>query len=246
MFAKKAPTLYSKSALSYSRYHMRFDIITIFPHIFDSYLQEALIKRACDKNLIRVNVHNLRDWTEDFRQTVDDRPFGGGPGMVLKVEPIYKAVQTLKSKPDSRESRVILLSVRGKRFTQKKAYEYSKLDQLILICGRYEGVDERIRKHIVDESISIGNYILSGGELASLVIMEAVARLIPGVVGKAASLKKDIARELGAQAVSFPQYTRPEVFKTEKGEIWRVPKVLLSGDHKKIEEWRKKRIKRLT
>jgi len=213
---------------------MRFDVITIFPEIFNSYLKESLISRAQKKKLIKINVHNLRKWTKDRHKTVDDRPFGGGLGMVLKIEPLYKAVQSLKSKIKNQKSKIILFTPRGKKFNQKMAYQLSKYDRLILICGRYEGVDERVAKKIADMELSIGDYDLMGGELPAMVMIEVVSRLIPGVLGKPQLLKERITKEKGF--IEYPQYTRPEVFNK-----WRVPKVLLSGNHKKIEEWRKKR-----
>ena len=206
-----------------------FDIISIFPNIFDSYFKESIIQRAQQKRLIKVRVHNLRKWTKGRHRIVDDRPFGGGMGMVLKVEPIFKAISNLKK----RKIKVILFTPRGKKFNQKMAYRLSKLNHLILICGRYEGVDERVAKYIADEEISIGDYDLMGGELPAMVIIETISRLIPGVIGKPQLLKERITKEKGF--IEYPQYTRPEVFKK-----WRVPKVLLSGDHKKIGEWRKK------
>jgi len=212
---------------------IKFDIITIFPDIFDSYFKESLIARGQEKKLIKINIHNLRDWTSDKHKTVDDKPFGGGLGMVLKIEPIYKSVQSLKSKVKSQKSKIILFTPRGKKFNQKMAYQFSKLDQLILICGRYEGVDERVAKYIADIELSIGDYDLMGGELPAMVVIETVARLIPGVLGKKELLEKRITKDKGF--IEYSQYTRPEVFNK-----WRVPKVLLSGDHKKIEEWRKK------
>ena len=212
---------------------VKFDIITIFPEIFNSYLTESLIARAQKKKLIKINVHNLRKWTRDRHKTVDDRPFGGGLGMVIKIEPIYRAVQSLKSKIKSQKSKIILFTPRGEKFNQKIAYQLSKLDQLIFICGRYEGVDERVAKHIADVGLSIGDYVLMGGELPAIVVIETVARLIPGVLSKKELLKERITREKGF--IEYPQYTRPEVFNN-----WRTPKILLSGNHKKIEEWRKK------
>ena len=208
---------------------IKFDIISIFPNIFDSYFKESIIQRAQKKRLIKVKVHNLRKWTKDRHRTVDDRPFGGGIGMVLKIEPIYKAIKALKKK----KSKVVLFTPRGKKFDQKMAYRLSKANQLILICGRYEGVDERVAKYIADEEISIGDYDLMGGELPAMVVIETIARLIPGVLGKPQLLKERITKKKGF--IEYPQYTRPEVFKK-----WRVPKVLLSGNHKKIGEWRKK------
>jgi len=219
---------------------IKFDIITIFPKIFDSYLRESFIKRAQQKKLITINIHNLRDFTTDIHKTVDDRPYGGGLGMVLKVEPIFKAVKELSSFK-KKKSKVILFTPRGKKFNQKMAYQLSKLDQIIMICGRYEGVDERVAKHIADLELSIGDYDLMGGELPAMVVMETVARLIPRVLGKPELLKERITKEKGF--IEYPQYTRPEFFNPKKGVYWKVPKILLSGHHKKIEEWRRKRQK---
>ena len=225
---------------------LTFDIVTIFPGIFNGFLKESLIARAQKKGLIKIRIHNLRKWAKDRHKTVDDRPFGGGLGMVMKVEPIYKAVQFLKSKVKSQKSKVILFTPRGKKFTQKMAYKFSKLDNLIMICGRYEGVDERVAKYIVDETISIGDYDLMGGELPAMVVIETVARLIPGVLGKPQLLKERITK--GKGFIEYPQYTRPPQFfpekfgrarpkKNSKSKAWGVPKVLLSGHHKKIQEW---------
>ena len=232
-----------------------FDVITIFPEIFDSYIKESLIARAQKKNLIKINIHNLRKWTNDRHKTVDERPYGGGLGMVLKVEPIYRAVSTLISnsqfsifKQKRKKKKVILFTPRGKKFNQQIAYKLSKFDKVIFICGRYEGVDERVAKNIADMELSVGDYDLMGGELPAMIFIETVARLIPGVLGKPALLKERITREKGF--IEYPQYTRPEVFSPSKGKarlpkfhkakVWRVPKVLLSGHHKKIEEWRGK------
>src|SRR3990167_5703424 len=215
---------------------MKFDIITIFPEMFKSYLGESLIARAQKKKLIKINLHNLRKWTTDSHKTVDDRPFGGGLGMVLKVEPIYKAVNALKirnPKFEIRNSKVILFTPRGKKFDQKLAYKLSKLDQIIFICGRYEGVDERVAQKIADMEISIGDYDLMGGELPAMVAVETISRLIPGVLGKEQLLKERITKSGGF--IEYAQYTRPEVFSPVKNKKWKVPPVLLSGDHKKIE-----------
>ena len=228
---------------------MKFDIITIFPEIFDSYFSESLIKRALDKGLFKIKIHNLRKWAKDKHKTVDDRPFGGGLGMVMKVEPIYEAVKEVKKKNKDKKTKVILFSPRGKKFNQKMAYQFSKLNNLIMICGRYEGVDERVAKYVVDETISIGDYDLMGGELPAMIVVEAVARLIPGVLGKPQLLKERITKEKGF--IEYPQYTRPPQFfpekfgrarpkKNRKSKVWGVPKVLISGHHKKIEEWHKK------
>lgn len=212
---------------------IQFDIITIFPRIFDSYLKESFIKKGQEKKLIKINVHNLRDFAKDRHQTVDDRPFGGGLGMVLKLEPIFKAVRKIKKAG----AKVILFTPRGKKFDQKTAYKFSKMKRLIMICGRYEGVDERVAKHIADIELSVGDYDLMGGELPAMTVVETVSRLIPGVLGKPEFLKERIVKNRGF--IEYPQYTRPEVFKTGKKKLT-VPKVLLSGNHKEIGEWRKK------
>jgi tRNA (guanine37-N1)-methyltransferase len=215
---------------------IRFDIITIFPNIFDSYINESLIARAQKKKLIKINIHNLRDFTMDAHKTVDDRPFGGGLGMVLKVEPIFKAVRKLKAKSSKLKTKTIVFTPRGKKFTQKMAHQLSKLDQVIFICGRYEGVDERVATHIADMEVSMGDYDLMGGELPAMVAIESISRLVPGVLGKEALLKERITKSGGF--IEYAQYTRPEEFKP-KGKKWKVPQVLLSGNHKNIEEWKK-------
>ena len=210
---------------------MQFDIITIFPNIFDSYFKESLIKKAIDKKLLKINIHNLRDFSIDKRKTVDDRPYGGGLGMVLMIEPIFNALKKIKKK----KSKVILFTPRGKAFNQKRANQLKKYDQIILICGRYEGVDERINK-LINEEISIGEYDLMGGELPAMIVIETIARLIPNVIGKEELLKQRITKNGGF--IEYPQYTRPEIFNK-----WKVPKVLLSGNHKEIQSWRDKRKK---
>jgi tRNA (guanine37-N1)-methyltransferase len=228
---------------------MVFDIITIFPDFFDCFLKESLIKRAQKNGLIEVNIHNLRDFADGPHQVVDDKPFGGGIGMVIKVEPIFKAVSALqkvksqksKVKTTTQKSKIIHFTPRGKKFTQRMAADFSKLNQLILICGRYEGIDERVAKYIADENISIGNFVMLGGETATMGVIEAVSRLIPGVIGKPQLLDKRVTKQKGF--MEYPQYTRPEVFETKSGKKWRVPRILLSGHHKKIEEWRKKHTK---
>ena len=212
---------------------VKFDIITIFPDIVKNYFSESLLFQAQDKGLIEINVHDLREWAEDKHKTVDDKPFGGGRGMVMRIEPIYKAVKSLKKK----NSKVVLFTPRGEKFTQKKALNFSKKKHFILICGRYEAIDERVKK-IADARLSIGDYVLMGGELPAMVVIEAVSRLIPGVIGKPDLLKERITKKGGF--TEYPQYTRPEVFETSKGKKWKVPKVLLSGDHKEIEKWREK------
>ncbi len=210
-----------------------FHIITIFPEIFNSYFKEGVLRRAQLKKKIKIKIYNLRDFTEDKHRTVDDRPFGGGPGMVLKVEPILKAVNKIKRTCFDRSQRVILLSANGRKFNQKKAKNLTKYKDIILICGRYEGVDERVAKYIVDEEISIGDYILSGGELGAMVIIEAISRLIPGVLGNKESIEEE------RKVSGYPVYTRPEKIIINCKER-KVPKVLLTGNHKKIEQWRKR------
>jgi tRNA (guanine37-N1)-methyltransferase len=219
---------------------MNFHILTIFPEIFDSYFNESIIKRGREAGLINIQIYNLRDWTKDKHRKVDDSPFGGGAGMVMKVEPIYKAIQDLKERVDP-SHKVILLSARGKKWTQRKAQKYSKLNDIILICGRYEEVDERVR-YFIDEEISIGEYVLTGGEIPAMVIVDSVARLIPGVLGNEASLNEESHTRSGQ--LEYPQYTRPQTFKTDDRE-YTVPDVLVSGDHKEIEEWRKQNSKRI-
>jgi tRNA (guanine37-N1)-methyltransferase len=220
---------------------MQFDILTIFPNLFDSYLNESFIKKASDKGILKINVHDLRKWTDNERRTVDDRPYGGGLGMVLKVEPIFKAVKEILKKNKKKKSRVILFTPRGKTFNQKKAFQLSKYDNLVFICGRYEGVDERVAKYIADEEISIGEYDLMGGELPAMIVIETISRLIPNVLGKPSFLKERMTKKGGF--IEYPEYTRPEVFVPEKGKKWKVPPVLLSGHQKKIQEWREERTK---
>lgn len=210
-----------------------FHIITIFPEVVESYAAASLLGKAQQRKLVKVHPVNLRAFGRDRRRTVDDRAYGGGPGMVLKVEPIYRAVAAIKSKLKGRRSRVVLFSTRGKPFTQAAARRLSRSRDLILIAGRYEGVDERVARHIADEEISIGDYVLSGGELPALVVAEAVSRHIPGVLGKQESLEE--------KKGSYPVFTRPEAFSPRGcGRAWRVPRELLSGNHREIERWRNK------
>lgn len=208
-----------------------FDIITIFPEIFHAYLRESILKRALQNGLIDVKVYNLRDFTTDRHKTVDDYPYGGGPGMVMKIEPIYNAVHAIKA--DGLERLVIMLSPQGKIFNQAKAEEMSKEKRrIVFICGRYEGIDERVRESLVDEEISIGDYVMTGGELAALVIIDSIARLIPGVLGDAESVKEE---SFTWGLLDYPHYTRPSEFMGMK-----VPDVLLSGNHREIYRWRRK------
>lgn len=221
---------------------MIFNVITIFPEALRPYLKTSILGRAQKKKLIKINFLNLRDFAIGKHKKVDDSPFGGGPGMVLKIEPIYKAVSSIKHQASKKsKTRIILFSTRGKKFTNLDAKRLSKYKNLILICGRYEGVDERVADYIADEEISIGEYILAGGELPAMVLIEAISRQIKGVLGKNESLEEVKG--------SYPVYTKPEVFKATSNKrqetrnkrkaIWKVPKVLLSGNHKKIDEWRK-------
>ncbi len=218
---------------------IRFDILTIFPQMFGSYLDESMIKRAQARKLLDVRVHDLRKWATTKHRQVDDRLYGGSPGMLLKVEPIYRALKELKALPGGRKKRpyVILLSPRGTRFTQRVAERLVKHDRIVFICGRYEGVDQRVTDHLIDEEISIGDYVLTGGELPALTVLDAVSRLVPGVIGKEASIMEESHSIEGF--IEHPHYTRPEVFSPKKGVSWKVPDVLLSGDHKKVAEWRK-------
>ncbi|MCG2690283.1 tRNA (guanosine(37)-N1)-methyltransferase TrmD [Candidatus Parcubacteria bacterium] len=221
---------------------MRIDIITIFPELITPFLEESLLSKAIKKKILKIKAHNLRDFTKDKHKVVDDKPFGGGRGMVFKAEPLLRAVSALKkfkvkSSKLKVQSKVILFSPRGKKFNQKMASKWAKLDQLILISGRYEGIDERVAKYIADEVVSIGDYVLMGGELPALVIIEAVARLLPGVLGHSENLTEErIAK--GGGFVEYPQYTRPEIIEI-KGKKRKVPNVLLSGNHKEIDKWRK-------
>ncbi len=209
---------------------MRFDIITIFPRLFDSVLSAGVLGKALEKGLVEVSVHDLRDFTEDRHRQVDDRPFGGKPGMVLKPEPIFAAVE--KVREDTNVS-VCLLSPQGRRFDFRVAEELARMSQIILICGRYEGVDERVNRYLATDEISIGDYVLSGGEPAALVIIDAVSRLIPNVIGKTESVKHESFFE---GLYDYPQYTRPRDFRGMQ-----VPEVLFSGDHEKIARWRRKK-----
>ncbi|MFA6184033.1 MAG: tRNA (guanosine(37)-N1)-methyltransferase TrmD [Parcubacteria group bacterium] len=257
---------------------MKFDIITIFPKIFDSYFAESILARAQKKNLIEIKIHNLRDYATDKHQTVDDTPYGGGAGMVLKIEPIWRCVQFLKSQvpisklqtnskfqiSNSKNVRVILFSAKGKKYTQADAKRLAQYKNLILICGRYEGVDERVAQNIIDEEFSIGEYVLTGGEIPAMIVVDSVSRLLPEVLGNKESLMEESFGSSLQFAVNssqtkeaknssqmedenskfkiknskfsleYPHYTKPEEFNG-----WKVPDVLLSGNHKEIEKWKK-------
>ena len=214
---------------------MQIDILTLFPQMFQSPFSVGIFKRAIDNKLVGVNIHNIRDYTHDKHHTVDDYAYGGGAGMVLKPEPVFEAVESIKSdislEERGGELPVILLTPQGRLFSQEIALELSGYSHLILICGRYEGVDERVREHLVTDEISIGDYVLSGGELAAMVVVDAVVRLLPGVLGSEASPLDD-SHSNGL--LEYPQYTRPAVYRE-----WSVPEVLLSGNHAQIAKWRR-------
>jgi tRNA (guanine37-N1)-methyltransferase len=214
---------------------MRVDIVTIFPKIFDSYFSESIIKRAQKDKKIEIKIHNLRDWTSDRHKTVDDTPYGGGAGMVIKIEPICKCIKSIRKKA---KSRIILFSAKGRRYTQGDARRLSKYENLILICGRYEGVDERVAEYVADEEISIGDYVLTGGEIPAMILVDSITRLLPGVLGNSKSIEEESFKSSQNSYLEYPQYTKPEKFNG-----WKVPKVLLSGNHKDIGEWRKKHSK---
>ena len=210
---------------------MKFHIVTIFPEFFRGPFEHGVIQKAREAGLIEIQVHDLRTWTYDRHRTVDDRPFGGGEGMLLKAAPIFEAVEAVW--PERSEgSKVVLLSAQGKKFDQAKAREFSELKELLLICGRYEGVDERVAEHLADEELSIGDYVLSGGELAAAVVVDAVARLQAGVLGNETSSVDESFGEAGL--LDWPQYTRPAEFRG-----WKVPEVLIGGNHEEVRKWRR-------
>ena len=212
---------------------MQIDVLTIFPEMFTPVLGASILKRAQEAKRLRVTVHDLRRWTHDKRRTVDDRPYGGGPGMVMKVEPIAEALEALaRSCKGHRSCQTILLSPQGERLSSALAETLSAVEHLILVCGHYEGVDERVKLSLADREISIGDYVLTGGELPAMVLMDCVARFIPGVLGHAGATAEESFKD---GRLEYPQYTRPPVFKT-----MRVPAVLRSGDHERIARWRKR------
>ena len=208
---------------------MRFDVFTLLPDVFPPYLESSILQRARQRGLIEVQVHNIRDWTHDRHHVTDDEPYAGGGGMVMKVEPVFEAVESVLGYDDC--CPVILLTPQGRVFTQKVAAELSAHPRLALICGRYEGVDERIRQHLATDEISIGDYVLTGGELPALILIDALTRLIPGVLGDPGGAADD---SHAAGLLEYPHYTRPPEFRG-----WRVPEILLSGDHAKIAKWRR-------
>lgn len=209
---------------------MRFDIFTLFPEVFQPYLDASIIKRARLNNLIEINLHNIRDWATDRHHTTDDTPYGGGGGMVMKPEPVFDAVEAVIGK--NHEIPLILMTPQGRPFTQKVALELSQFPHIGLLCGHYEGVDERIREHLVTDEISIGDYVLTGGELPALVILDAVSRYLPGVLGDPTGAEDD---SHASGLLEYPHYTRPPVYRD-----WSVPDVLLSGNHAEINRWRLK------
>ena len=227
---------------------MRIDIITLFPEICRAPLNESMMKRARENGALELHIHNLRDWTADKHHVVDDAPFGGGQGMVMKAEPVFKAVEELQEKTPNaqrstlnvqlRKPRVILMSPAGRRFDQELARQLSTESHLIIVCGHYEGVDHRVVEHLIDEEISIGDYVVTNGGIAAVVLVDAIVRLIPGVLGDEQSALDDSFREGLLEA---PQYTRPAEFRG-----WRVPEVLLGGNHGEIVKWRKEQSQKRT
>ncbi len=215
---------------------LQFDILTLFPSLFESSFSVTILSRAISKNLIAIKTHDIRGYTTDRHRTVDDIPYGGGAGMVMKPEPLVAAIEKVAAEgaKAGKKTRCIYFSPQGRLLTQENLKDYLCYDQMILLCGRYEGVDERVVEHFVDEEVSIGDYILTGGEFAAMVFMDALSRLVPGVVGKEESVAHDsFSAGKMASLLEYPQYTRPPAFRGLQ-----VPEILLSGDHKKIEQWR--------
>ncbi|MCX6591723.1 MAG: tRNA (guanosine(37)-N1)-methyltransferase TrmD [Acidobacteria bacterium] len=210
---------------------MHFDIVTIFPDFFAGPFRYGVVGKAIESGLVKVNVHNLRDWTHDRHKTVDDRPFGGGEGMVMKPEPLFDAVEAVRQPGQ----RVVLLSAQGRPFNQAMARRMAAEPGLVMICGRYEGIDERVAQHLADEEVSVGDFVLSGGELAAAIMVDAISRLLPGVVGNEAStVHESFSGEGGAKMLDTPHWTRPAEFRG-----WKVPEVLLNGNHAEIGKWRR-------
>lgn len=209
---------------------IKFDILTIFPESISAYINSSIVKRAQEKELVEIVVHNLRDWSTDKHSTVDDTPYGGGPGMVMKVEPVFNALNDLRKE----NSKVFMTTPKGEKLVQNKLVQLSKDKNAhyIVLCGHYEGFDQRIHDYLIDYEFSIGEYVLSGGEIPALVLIDGITRLIPGVLGNKESL---LAESFTNDVLDFPQYTKPSEFND-----WKVPDVLLSGNHKEIKEWRDK------
>lgn len=223
-----------------------FHLLTIFPSIFDSYFNESILKRAQKAGQIKISIYNLRDWTTDKHKTVDDTPYGGGAGMVMKIEPLYKALRQIKSdilgnKPKAK-LKTIVFSAKGTTWTQSLSNRYAKYTDIIMVCGRYEGIDERIMEY-VDEEISIGPYVLTGGEIPAMLLVDSISRLLPGVLGNDDSALIESHSE--KNVLEYPQYTRPEVFVDDENQELSVPGVLLSGNHKEIEEWKKLNVRKV-
>jgi tRNA (guanine37-N1)-methyltransferase len=216
---------------------MRFVILTLFPEAFESYFNISLIKRGQAKEFVTIDVVNLRDYTDDPHKTVDDRPYGGGAGMVLRVDIIDKALRGMKAKKGSKDKLIVLLTPQGKKLDQKLVVKLARYKTIYMICGRYEGFDERVRK-LVDMELSLGDFVLTGGEIPAMAVVDAVSRLVPGFLGKAESLHEE---SFTSGMLEYPQYTRPEAHKTG-----RVPKILLSGDHGKVKAWRESESKKRT
>jgi tRNA (guanine37-N1)-methyltransferase len=213
---------------------MKIDILTLFPEICRAPLSESMMKRAQENGIVDIRIHNLRDWTTDKHHVVDDAPFGGGPGMVMKPEPIFAAVESLRNE----KSTVVLMTPQGERFTQSAAERFTRSDHLVVICGHYEGVDQRVSEHLVDAEISIGDYVLTNGAIAAVILVDATVRLLPGVLGDEQSAAED---SFSAGLLEAPQYTRPAEFRG-----WKVPEILLSGNHAEIATGRKKEALRRT
>lgn len=220
-----------------------FNILTIYPTIFDSYFNLAIIKKAIDKKIIKINIHNLRDYSFDNYKSIDDKPYGGGAGMIMRLDIIFKAIQKIL-KNGKTKSRIVVFSAKGKSLTQQGLEKLKKYDNLTLICGRFEGIDQRVIDKIADEEISIGEYVLAGGEIPAMVVLEGITRLLPDVLGNSDSLKEESFNQKGV--LEAAQYTRPEKFYPQaknKKMVWSVPKVLLSGNHKAIAEYRDTKLK---
>ena len=213
---------------------MKINIITIFPQMFDCLFDFGIIAQGVKSGKLKINIHNLRDFTHDKHKVVDDRPFGGGAGMVLKPEPLFEAVEAIKSKSESKDATVIYLTPQGKKLTQEKCEDLSKLKNLIIICGRYEGIDQRVRDNMVDEEISVGDYVLSGGEIPAMTLVDAISRLVPGVIkNEEFNESESFSDKADRSKLDYKVYTRPENYKGIK-----VPEVLLSGNHEEVRKWR--------
>ena len=221
-----------------------FNILTIYPNIFESYFNSAIIKKAIDKKIIKININNLRDYATDNYKSVDDKPYGGGAGMILRIDIIFKAIKKIL-KNGKTKSRIVVFSAKGKTLNQKDLERFKKYDNISFICGRFEGIDQRVIDKIADEEISIGNYVLAGGEIPAMVMVEGITRLLPKVLGNQDSLSEESFKEEGFLEAS--QYTRPEIFypnPKNKRISWKVPKVLLSGNHKEIKKYRNNKLKK--